>query len=144
MKTFKTEFVEYVPDKLDEGVLYISIAFRTVSHNCACGCGLEVVTPISPTDWQLTYDGRTVTLFPSIGNWNYPCRSHYWIKRNEAVEAPTWSREEINAGRRADQRRKNEYFDSGSDAAIDEETTVDTSRPTNKSILARIRSWLGL
>ena len=74
------EFVEYVPAELAEGVLYISIPYRTAVHRCACGCGNKVVTPISPADWQLSWDGDTVSLTPSIGNWGFLCRSHYWIK----------------------------------------------------------------
>ncbi|WP_417924835.1 DUF6527 family protein [Collimonas pratensis] len=27
-------------------------------------------------DWSLTYDGKTVSLDPSIGNWSLPCRAH--------------------------------------------------------------------
>ena len=73
------EFVEYIPSELADGVLYISIPYRTAVHRCACGCGNKVVTPISPADWQLFYDGDTVSLTPSIGNWGFPCRSHYWI-----------------------------------------------------------------
>ena len=75
----RLEFVDYVPKQLDDGVLYVSIRFGTVVHRCACGCGEEVVTPLGPSEWTLTYDGRTVSLAPSIGNWSFPCRSHYWI-----------------------------------------------------------------
>jgi hypothetical protein len=49
---------------------------------CACGCGKEVVTPLSATDWKLIFDGKTVSLDPSIGNWGFPCRSHYWVRNN--------------------------------------------------------------
>lgn len=78
-------FVEFLPDKLESGVLYVSMQYATASHKCGCGCGRDVVTPISPTDWQLMFDGRTISLNPSIGNWSYPCRSHYWIKGNRVV-----------------------------------------------------------
>jgi hypothetical protein len=78
-------FVELLPDKLDPGILYVSMQYATASHKCCCGCGRDVVTPISPTDWQLMFDGRSVSLKPSIGNWSYPCRSHYWIKSNRVV-----------------------------------------------------------
>jgi len=78
-------FVEFLPDKLDPGILYVSMQYATASHKCCCGCGRDVVTPISPTDWQLMFDGRSVSLKPSIGNWSYPCRSHYWIKGNRVV-----------------------------------------------------------
>ena len=54
----RLEFVDYVPKQLDDGVLYVSIRFGTVVHRCACGCGEEVVTPLGPSEWTLTYDGR--------------------------------------------------------------------------------------
>lgn len=51
------EFVEYMPDELKDGTLYVSMPFATVAHKCCCGCGKEVVTPLSPTDWKLIYAG---------------------------------------------------------------------------------------
>jgi Family of unknown function (DUF6527) len=65
------EFVEYIPDELKDGVLYVSMPFATVAHKCCCGCGKEVVTPLSPTDWTLIFDGKSITLDPSIGNWSF-------------------------------------------------------------------------
>jgi Family of unknown function (DUF6527) len=106
----KHEFVEYIPSDLAEGTLYVSMAFATVVHKCCCGCGREVVTPLSPTDWELTFDGRSISLYPSIGNWDYPCRSHYWIKNDLVEWAPPWSKEEIEAGRAADGLAKERYF----------------------------------
>jgi hypothetical protein len=46
-------FVEAIPDKLEAAVLYVSMAYATAIHQCACGCGREVATPFSPTDWKL-------------------------------------------------------------------------------------------
>lgn len=60
-------------------------------HLCACGCRTKVVTPISSTEWRLIYDGESVSLYPSIGNWQFPCQSHYWIRRNEIRWAREWS-----------------------------------------------------
>jgi hypothetical protein len=108
----KHEFVEYIPDHLKNGTIYVSIAFATVAHKCCCGCGSEVITPLSPTDWQLIFDGQSISLYPSIGNWNFPCQSHYWIKRNRVHWAPRWSKEKINAGRAHDALAKEKYFDS--------------------------------
>jgi len=76
------EFVEFIPDTLKEGTLYVSIKYAIVVHKCCCGCGREVVTPLSSTDWKLIYDGQSISLQPSIGNWSFPCQSHYWIKRD--------------------------------------------------------------
>ncbi len=72
------KFVDVVPGQLERETLYVSIPFATAAHLCLCGCGHEVVTPLSPTDWRLIFDGATVSLEPSIGNWSYPCQSHYW------------------------------------------------------------------
>src|ERR1700739_3127696 len=110
VNTVTHEFVEFIPDTLEEGKLYISIAYATVAHKCCCGCGREVVTPLSPTDWELIFDGRSISLRPSLGNWEYPCRSHYWIKYNVVEWAPPWSQEEIQAGRVADALAKERYF----------------------------------
>jgi len=59
--------------------------FGTVVHKCCCGCGNEVVTPLSQTDWQLSFDGESISLYPSIGNRNFKCKSHYWIKNNNVI-----------------------------------------------------------
>lgn len=108
--TLKHEFVEFIPDKLDERTVYVSIPYATVAHKCCCGCGHEVVTPLSPTDWQLTFDGESISLNPSIGNWSFPCRSHYWIRRNRVKWSYQMSRDEIDAGRKADRVKKGQYF----------------------------------
>ena len=80
---FTPIFVEYIPDRLEEGKLYISEKYRTSSHLCACGCGYETVTPLREGGWQISMANDIVTLSPSIGNFNFPCKSHYWIQNNE-------------------------------------------------------------
>ncbi len=91
---FRYEFVEFIPRNLEESVLYISIAYGTANHKCACGCGNEVVTPLSKRGWSLTYDGDSVSLYPSIGNWNLPCKSHYWITENYVRWSTSWRENE--------------------------------------------------
>ena len=113
---FKHEFVQFIPEELTEGTVYISIRFATVAHLCACGCKSKVVTPLKPTDWKLIFDGKTVSLDPSIGNWSFPCRSHYWIRNNKVRWAEDWSQSRIDAGRAYDGRSKDLYF-SGEHAA---------------------------
>lgn len=108
--TIEHQFVEIIPEVLEDRVLYVSIRFATVLHKCCCGCETEVVTPLGPTDWRLTFDGRTVSLDPSIGNWSLPCQSHYWVKRNRVEWAPRWSREQVERGRKRDRRAKLEHF----------------------------------
>lgn len=109
-QVFEPRFVEFVPERLDEGVLYISIEYATVVHLCYCGCGNQVVTPLSPVFWELTYDGEAVSLFPSVGSWSFPCRSHYWIVRNRVVRSWSWTDEEIAYARGLDARGRRDYF----------------------------------
>lgn len=103
-------FSEYIPDELEEDVLYISVSFATATHLCCCGCGGEVVTPLTPADWSLIFDGESVSLTPSIGNWSFACRSHYWIRRNQVVWAPEWSESQVALGRLEDARAKKELY----------------------------------
>jgi hypothetical protein len=100
------QFVDDIPEPLDSGVLYVSIRYATAVHLCCCGCGREVVTPFSPAQWRVTFDGETVSLHPSIGNWNLPCRSHYVIRNGRVVEAGQWSDEEVAFGQARDKRAR--------------------------------------
>jgi hypothetical protein len=127
--TLKHKFVDSFPDEIEDGVLYISIPFATAAHRCFCGCGNEVITPFSPTDWKLTFDGRTVSLDPSVGNWSFRCQSHYIIRNNSVLWAQQWTREQIEAGRAHDRVVKDAYYGK---AGVTEE-----SRPARKSALAR-------
>src|SRR5437879_5155607 len=111
------EFVEYIPNELGEGRVYISIPFTTVAHRCLCGCGREVVTPLSPADWTLTFDGEAISLDPSIGNWSFTCRSHYWIRSNQVIWASRWSQREIEAGRSRDGLVRQRHFDGSAPGA---------------------------
>jgi hypothetical protein len=123
-KRLQHSFVQFIPEVLEDGVIYISVEYRTVTHRCCCGCGREVVTPLTPTDWRLIYDGRSISLEPSIGNWSIPCRSHYWIRNNAVVCAPRWSAEEIEAGRL---RTRSRRVDSATAEEIPERSSA-TSR----------------
>lgn len=98
-------FTEFIPRELDEGVLYVSITHATAVHLCACGCQTKVVTPLSPEDWQLIFDG-TLTLNPSIGNGQFPCRSHYFIRSNRVEWSLPQSLGQARAGLRRDTARR--------------------------------------
>ena len=104
------KFVDLVPNALDEGVLYVCIKYKTVSHLCCCGCGHEVVTPLAPTFWKLTFDGDTVSLSPSVGNWEFPCRSHYWVRENRMEWSDDWTEEQIAAADARDCEAKARYY----------------------------------
>lgn len=108
LDAIKPQFVEFVPKVLEPGVLYISEKYNTASHLCACGCGEKVVTPLSPVEWQLRNQGGLVSLHPSIGNWNYACRSHYWIRGNRIAWSGGMTQQQIarvQARDRADKAR---------------------------------------
>jgi hypothetical protein len=96
--TFK--FVEFVPKELEEGTLYISTEYATAVHRCCCGCGSKITTPLDPDEWRLIFDGKTVSLEPSIGNWSFPCQSHYWIRRNKVVWSGALTKEQVAKVRR--------------------------------------------
>lgn len=106
--------------------------------SCCCGCGEEVVTPLTPTDWNITYDGETVTLHPSVGSWTLPCRSHYVIRRNRVIEAPPWSDAEVAAERRRDRRAKAAHF--GLEAPEGIEAAPITKKP---EMVPAVSGWKG-
>lgn len=91
----RPECVEFIPDHIDEGVLYISERYHTAVHKCCCGCGQEVVTPLSPAEWSVKCCAGQVSLWPSIGNWSYPCRSHYVIRNSRVQKAKAMTEQEI-------------------------------------------------
>lgn len=76
------EFVEYMPEEIREGIIYVSQKYETAIHLCACGCGRKVVTPTGDSWWSITINDGKVTLNPSIGNWQLPCKTHYFIRDN--------------------------------------------------------------
>ena len=133
-KALTHKFVEFIPTYLDEGTIYVSLDYATVAHKCCCGCGNEVVTPLSPTDWRLTFDGQSISLWPSIGNWNFTCQSHYWIKHNRVEWARRWSQDEIDEGRTRDSLTKESYYKN---------TAYETTQTNAKqSYWNRLKEWL--
>lgn len=87
--TLKPEFVTEIPQKLDQGKIYIAPQYGAIVHLCPCGCGSEVSTPLNRKHgWIMNYDGELFSLSPSVGNYSYPCKSHYFIKDNEIIWVP--------------------------------------------------------
>ena len=68
----------------------------------------------------LTFDGETVSLHPSIGNWGLACRSHYWIEKNKVRWAAACSQRRIEAGRAADRAARSAHLQ-------DRANTTDTA-----------------
>jgi hypothetical protein len=109
---FKLQRVDYMPKDLDSGILYVSEEFDIAMHLCACGCGSKVKTPLGPTEWSVVETPDGPSLSPSVGNWQQPCQSHYWIDRGEILWAKKWSQEQIAVGRRFEQERRAAYYEA--------------------------------
>lgn len=141
---FAHSFVEAMPETLEPGRLYVSLGYDTMIHLCACGCGAEVVTPLSPTDWRFTYDGESVSVSPSIGSWELPCRSHYFIEKGRARFAGDWSKAQIERGRKNDRARKAERFGQDTVPAPMPIPTVEpeTQPPAVQGRWSRFVAWV--
>jgi hypothetical protein len=102
--------VEFIPKALDEGILYVSQRFKVAAHLCPCGCSTKIVTPLGPCEWSFSEKKAKPTLYPSIGNWQIPCRSHYWIKSGQIEWSYPWPEEKIQTERNEEQARRELYY----------------------------------
>jgi hypothetical protein len=110
MEILKHRFVEAIPDNIEPGIIYISGSRRTPCHLCVCGCGHEMTTPISPTDWQVKFDGESVSLSPSIVLWEFKCKSHYWIIKSRIRHSGQWNERQVQQGREREKQRKSDFY----------------------------------
>lgn len=81
----RIEFVKYIPETIEDGVLYVSEEYGTAVHACACGCGHKTSVSLKPfwaDGWEYTRNGDVVTLAPSLLH-RIPCQSHYFIEANK-------------------------------------------------------------
>jgi hypothetical protein len=104
--------VHYVPKTLEPGLLYVSEEFGAAVHLCACGCGSKVSTPLGPTEWVLEEVVNGPSLSPSVGNWQFPCKSHYWIRGGNIVWSGKWTPEQVAAGRSAEEQRRRAHYNA--------------------------------
>jgi hypothetical protein len=141
LNSIEPEFVEFIPPELSEGTLYVSMIYTTTVHLCGCGCGNKVVLPLSPADWQMYFDGEAVSLTPSVGSWEFPCQSHYWIKGNKIRWAAPWTKEQITAGRRRDAKDLKTYFADRKIASDVDDQLAAQNLPQRGGLLLRIRRW---
>jgi hypothetical protein len=138
--SFTPKFVEFIPDALEEGFLYISVRYKTACHRCGCGCGEKVVTPLTPTGWRMTYDGRTVSLHPSIGNWKLACQSHYWIANNRVRWASRWSPHQIEEGFAYDKQLKESYYKTQK-ISPDSSKAIPSDTSSGEGFWKRLGGW---
>ena len=83
MKTLRKEkiqpiYVEFIPEFLEYGKIYISKEYSTSTHLCLCGCGEKCVLPLTESEWILEDFQGIITLKPSILQ-RFNCKSHYII-----------------------------------------------------------------
>jgi hypothetical protein len=124
------EFVDTFPTRLQPGVVYISIEFTTCAHLCPCGCGEEVITPLSPAQWSFTFNGRDVSMHPSVGNWSLPCQSHYVIDRGRVRWAAHFTKEQIATNRARDRRALAGQEDLKQSTSVSRPADNETDRAT--------------
>lgn len=81
------EKVDYMPSvsEMKDGVIYISDKYAISGHKCLCGCGELTIMPISPGEWNYQIDeSNRLSIRPSVGNYQLPCKSHYIIQKGGA------------------------------------------------------------
>ncbi len=106
------EYVHYMPKELKPCVLYVSKEFKTAAHLCACGCGAKIRTSLAATEWSFEETDSGPSLYPSVGNWQQKCQSHYWINSGEVRWADKWSPEQIAIGRYGEEKRRRNHYDT--------------------------------
>lgn len=148
IRELRHSFNRSIPRELELGTLYVSMEYGTAAHSCCCGCGEQVVTPFSPTDWKMTYDGQSVSLLPSIGNWQLPCRSHYFIREGKIIEAGSWSSAQVEAEQKRDKAAKVRFYGNQATKVGEQELQHNCKQPpklgTTKPAHRFARLWSAL
>ena len=122
--------MHYMPMELESGILYVSEEFEVAGHLCACGCGNKIITPLGNVEWFLEEENGKPSLSPFIGNWQIPCKSHYWIRKGQIEWAGEWSAEKIAKGQFTEEKRRELYYSELS------------KRPEKKNVLNTIYMWI--
>lgn len=109
------ERIHYMPKVLEPGILYVSEEYRTAAHLCACGCGAKIRTPLGPTEWAIKVTLTGPSMWPSVGNWQRACKSHYIIDHGNIIWCGQWTPEQIVAGRHLEQVGRQAHYAALSD-----------------------------
>ena len=107
---FRLQRVEFIPKEMKPGVIYFSEKYGAAAHLCACGCGAKVRTPIDDTEWSISEDTSGPSLFPSVGNWQQACRSHYIIRNGAVIWCGNWTEDEIKSGQQREHQRRVDHL----------------------------------
>jgi len=137
-------YLDEFPRVLEEGVLYISEECQLAAHKCCCGCGEDVITPLNPARWRLDRHGGRVSLHPSIGNWKFACRSHYWIRNNRVVPSYGMDDEEVAEVIERDRVDREDFFAQLQQALPPSGSQASAPKPQRwlARLFKRLRSWL--
>lgn len=132
------------PRVLEEGILYISKECELAAHKCCCGCGEDVFTPLNPARWRLDRRGGRVSLHPSIGNWKFACRSHYWIRNNRVIPSYGMDDEEIAEVIELDRVDRESFFAQLQQAPPSSGSQASAPKPQHwlARLFKRLRSWI--
>ncbi|WP_415926996.1 DUF6527 family protein [Mesorhizobium argentiipisi] len=79
-------------------------------HLCACGCGNKVPISLGPAGWSVRDRNGKPTVWPSIGNGQLPCRSHYIITDGKIHWAPSMSAAQAVTALQHDHRRREAHY----------------------------------
>lgn len=85
--TIKPVFVDVIPDFYVQDEVYISMKYKVSKHLCLCGCGEMTIMPFDliPNQWwTIVENGDLISFIGSVGNFRFPCKSHYIITNNVA------------------------------------------------------------
>ena len=131
------------PRVLEEGILYISEECELAAHKCCCGCGEDVITPLHTARWRLARHGGRVSLHPSIGNWKFACRSHYWIRNNRVIPSFRMDDEQIAEVIQLDRVDREDYF-AQLQQAPPSSGSARAPKPQHwlARLFKRLRSWV--
>jgi hypothetical protein len=75
---YRYQKVDRTPATLVDGVVYHNEDFELAALSCACGCGHRI-TLLVPDSHQVFDHGGFATVRPSIGVFDAPCLSHFFV-----------------------------------------------------------------
>ncbi len=101
-----------MPSEFEAGVLYVSKEFGIAGHLCACGCGNKVMTPIGGAEWSIKEEKRGVSMYPSIGNGQLDCKSHYLIRNGKIIWCHQMTKEWTISDMNEAEYRRRTYYNS--------------------------------
>ena len=101
---YRYQSVEKTPTLLQSEVVYINEEFEIATLLCPCGCNHKIVL-LCPDGHLVINDGGFATVKPSIGVWDAPCRSHFFLNSGTVDWCNSWSEERIKSSMRMQRDR---------------------------------------